>query len=167
MDAKSPRWHRVTPSTFPWEDEAIEFLRARIADADPNRARSNFEFISGETISEVDVFLRTREGAFLEIKSTAGRLTGDQQRWTGPEAQGGRTTMENSLLRANRKAKRIKSLLKHKWRASAPTNALPRPPFIQPLCSCLTPISRSTSRVPRWRGPLGEPGAGAHPAARR
>jgi hypothetical protein len=32
--------------------------------------------------------------------------------------------MENPLLGANRKAKRIKSLLKHKWRASAPTNAL-------------------------------------------
>ncbi|MDQ6798496.1 MAG: protein kinase, partial [Actinomycetota bacterium] len=134
MDAKSPRWHRVTPSTFPWEDEAIEFLRARIADADPNRAWSNFEFISGGTISEVDVFLLTRKGAFLiEIKSTPGRLTGDQQRWTFQKPDGGRTTMENPVLGANRKAKRIKSLLEHKWRACAPQNASPQPPFIQPL----------------------------------
>ena len=40
MDASSPRWHRVTPSTFWWEDEAIDFLRGRIADADPNRGWS-------------------------------------------------------------------------------------------------------------------------------
>ncbi|HUP68593.1 MAG TPA: BREX system serine/threonine kinase PglW [Acidimicrobiales bacterium] len=134
MDANSVRWHRVTPSTFPWEDEAIEFLRSRIADADPNRAWSNFEFIAGGVISEVDVFLLTRKGAYLvEIKSTPGRLVGDQQRWTFHKPGGGRTTMENPLLGANRKAKRIKSLLEHKWRAVAPANASPSPPFIQPV----------------------------------
>ncbi len=50
MDANSPRWRRVTPSTFPWEDEAIDYLRSGIADADPNRGWSNFEFISGGVI---------------------------------------------------------------------------------------------------------------------
>lgn len=134
MDANSPRWHRVTPSTFPWEDEAIEYLRSAIADADPNRAWSNFEFISGGVISEVDVFLLTRKGAFLiEIKSTPGRLVGDQQRWTFHRPDGGRTTMENPLLGANRKAKRIKSLLEHKWRKLAGPNASSKPPFIQPV----------------------------------
>lgn len=134
MDAKSARWHRVTPSTFPWEDEAIDFLRSNIADADPNRAWSNFEFIAGGQISEVDVFLLTRKGAYLiEIKSTPGRLLGDQQRWTFFKPGGGRTTMENPLLGANRKAKRIKSLLEHKWPKVAPANASPSPPFIQPL----------------------------------
>jgi serine/threonine protein kinase len=134
VDANSPRWHRVTPSTFPWEDEAIEFLRSEIADADPNRAWSNFEFISGGVISEVDVFLLTRKGAFLiEIKSTPGRLVGDQQRWTFHRPDGGRSTMENPLLGANRKAKRIKSLLEHKWRKVAGSNASPYPPFIQPV----------------------------------
>ena len=75
VDANSPRWHRVTPSTFPWEDEAIDFLRNGITDSDPNRGWSNFEFVSGGVISEVDVLLLTRKGAFLiEIKSTPGRL---------------------------------------------------------------------------------------------
>jgi serine/threonine protein kinase len=134
VDAKSSRWHRVTPSTFPWEDEAIDFLRGHIADADPNRGWSNFEFIAGGLISEVDVFLLTRKGAYLiEIKSTPGRLTGDQQRWTFFKPDGGRTTMENPLLGANRKARRIKSLLEHKWRSAAAANATPGPPFIQPL----------------------------------
>ena len=35
VDASSSRWHRVTPSTFPWEDEAIDFLRSGLTDADP------------------------------------------------------------------------------------------------------------------------------------
>lgn len=124
----------MTPSTFPWEDEAIDFLRSGIADVDPNRGWSNFEFISGGVISEVDVLVLTRKGAFLvEIKSTPGRLVGDQQRWTFHRPDGGRSTMENPLLGANRKAKRIKSLLEHRWRKVAGPNAGPRPPFIQPV----------------------------------
>lgn len=134
MDANSPRWHRVTPSTFWWEDEAIDFLRGRVADADPNRGWSNFEFISGGVISEVDALVLTRKGAYLiEIKSTPGRLTGDQQRWTFHKPDGGRTTMENPLLGANRKAKRLKSLLEHRWRTVHGPNTLSNPPFIQAL----------------------------------
>jgi serine/threonine protein kinase len=134
VDASSPRWHRVTSSTFPWEDEAIDFLRNGLADADPNRAWSNFEFISGGVISEVDVLLLTRKGAFLiEIKSTPGRLVGNQQRWTFHRPDGGRTTMENPLLATNRKAKRLKSLFEARWRAVAGENASTHPPFIQPL----------------------------------
>lgn len=134
MDANSPRWHRVTPSSFPWEDEAINFLQAGIVDVDPNRGWSNFEFISGGVISEVDVFLLTRKGAFLiEIKSTPGRLVGDQQWWTFHRPDGGQSTMENPLLGVNRKAKRIKSLLDFRWRNVASSNALARPPFIQPV----------------------------------
>jgi hypothetical protein len=128
VDASSPRWHRVTPSTFWWEDEAIDFLRGRIADADPNRGWSNFEFIAGGVISEVDAFVLTRKGAFLiEIKSTPGRLTGDQQRWTFHRPDGGRTTMENPLLGINRKAKRLKSLLEHRWRDVQGPNTLVQP----------------------------------------
>lgn len=133
MDARSPRWHRVTPSTFPWEDEAIEFLRERVPDSDPHRAWSNFEFISGGIISEVDVFLLTRKGAyFIEIKSHPGRLTGNQQTWTFARPDGGRSTMANPLLVTDRKAKRIKSLLEARWGKVAGNNAQ-RVPFIQPV----------------------------------
>jgi serine/threonine protein kinase len=134
VDANSPRWHRVTPSTFPWEDEAIDFLRLGINDADPNRAWSNFEFVSGGVISEVDVLLLTRKGAYLiEIKSTPGRLTGDQQRWVFHKPGGGRKVIENPLLGANRKAKRIKSLLEYRWSRAAGASGPNRPPFIQPV----------------------------------
>jgi serine/threonine protein kinase len=134
VDANSPRWHRVTPSTFPWEDEAIDFLRNGINDADPNRGWSNFEFVSGGVISEVDVFLLTRKGAFLvEIKSTPGRLVGDQQQWVFHKPAGGRSAMENPLLGANRKAKRLKSLLEYRWQQASGARGPARPPFIQPV----------------------------------
>ena len=55
--------------------------------------------------------------------------------------------MENPLLGANRKAKRIKSLLEHKWRSVAPANASPQPPFIQPLVFLSDPTSGWTSRA--------------------
>jgi serine/threonine protein kinase len=85
-------------------------------------------------ISEVDAFVLTRKGAYLiEIKSTPGRLTGDQQRWMFRRPDGGRTTMENPLLGINRKAKRIKSLLERRWSEVAGANASNRPPFIQPV----------------------------------
>ena len=122
----------MTPSTFPWEDEAIDFLRSGVADAEPNRGWSNFEFISGGVISEVDAFVLTRKGAFLvEIKSTPGRLVGNQQQWTFHRPDGGRSTMENPILGANRKAKRIKSLLEHRWRKVAGPNAGHRPPYVK------------------------------------
>jgi serine/threonine protein kinase len=134
VDASSPRWHRVTPSTFPWEDEAIDFLRNGISDSDPNRGWSNFEFVAGGVISEVDVFLLTRKGAFLvEIKSTQGRLTGDQQQWVFHKPDGGRRPIENPLLGANRKAKRLKSLLEYRWSKAAGERGPARPPFIQPI----------------------------------
>jgi serine/threonine protein kinase len=134
VDANSPRWHRVTPSTFPWEDEAIDFLRDGINDADPNRGWSNFEFVSGGVISEVDVFLLTRKGAFLvEIKSTPGRLVGDQQQWVFHKPTSGRSAMENPLLGANRKAKRLKSLLEYRWQQASGARGPARPPFIQPV----------------------------------
>lgn len=39
LEADSARWHRATPSTSPWEDEAIDFLRSSIADVDSKRRK--------------------------------------------------------------------------------------------------------------------------------
>lgn len=66
MDAKSPRWHRVTPSAFQWEAEAIEFLRSRVAYPTPDRAWSNFEFNSGGTIVQVNVLPPAHKAPLIE-----------------------------------------------------------------------------------------------------
>ena len=48
MDAKSPRWQAITDSEFPWERDALAFVRERLPDHDPYRAWSNFEFIADD-----------------------------------------------------------------------------------------------------------------------
>ena len=55
MDATSPRWQAVTDSAFPWERDALAFVRDRLPDHEPYRAWANFEFIADDgSINEVD-----------------------------------------------------------------------------------------------------------------
>ena len=109
-----PLWTEATPSQYPWEREALAFIRARLPDHEPYRAWSNFEFIAGDgSVNEVDLVVLTKKGFFLvEIKSRPGRVDGDASTWTWNQ-DGRRTTVDNPLLLANRKAKKLKSLLEH------------------------------------------------------
>ena len=63
MSLNSGRWIEVTPSQFPWEQEALGFIRERLPDHDPYRAWSNFEFIAEDgSINEVDAPRSDPEG---------------------------------------------------------------------------------------------------------
>ena len=113
MDATSPHWQAITDSEFPWERDALAFVRDRLPEHDPYRAWSNFEFIADDgSINEVDLLVLTPKGFYLvEIKSRPGIVEGDQGTWTWRDA-GGRHTVDNPLLLANRKAKKLISLLR-------------------------------------------------------
>ena len=51
-----PRWQAITDSEFPWERDALAFVRDRLPDHDPYRAWANFEFIADDgSINEVDL----------------------------------------------------------------------------------------------------------------
>ena len=84
MEATSPRWQAITDSEFPWEREALAFVRDRLSDHDPYRAWANFEFIADDgSINEVDLLVLTTKGFYLvEIKSRPGTVEGDQGTWT-------------------------------------------------------------------------------------
>jgi serine/threonine protein kinase len=106
-------WREITPSTFAWEREALEYLRGQFPRHAPYAAWANFEFFDGaDRLYEVDLLLCTPKGLFLvEIKSWPGRIEGDDHtlRWTNPE---GRTVSRDHPLRlANAKARSLKSLL--------------------------------------------------------
>lgn len=107
------RWKAITESQFSWEREALEYLREHLPDHDPWRAWSNFEFLAEDgSVNEVDVLVLSPRGLFLvEIKSRPGVLSGDSAAWTWMDA-GYRFTDDNPLFLANRKAKRLASLLK-------------------------------------------------------
>lgn len=110
---KLPRWAAVSQSSFPWEREALDWVREHLPDRDPWRAWSNFEFIDDEgRVNEVDLLVLTPAGLVLvEVKSRPGTVAGDAHSWTW--ATDGRAyTADNPLPLANRKAKRLASLLR-------------------------------------------------------
>lgn len=110
--SNSGRWHAVQASSFPHEQEALEVLRAGLPDLPPFRAWSNFEFIAQDgSINEVDALVISTDRVYLvEIKSWRGLIAGNQHTWV-IRNQGGERVEENPLLLANRKAKKLKSLL--------------------------------------------------------
>jgi hypothetical protein len=120
----------VTESRYPWERDALDFVRERWPDHDPYRAWANFEFIALDgSINEVDLLLLTPMGLFLvEVKSRPGRVFGDPGTWTW-ETDGRLITAANPLLSANLKAKKLKPLLLRQ-KAVRTKDAFP---FIEPL----------------------------------
>ena len=126
----SSNWTTVTESKFPWEREALEFVRAGFPSHEPYRAWSNFEFIALDgSINEVDLLVFTPHGFFLvEIKSQPGRLRGDAGTWTW-EHDGRYATLDNPLPATNLKAKKLKKLLESQKICKSKGHL----PFIEPL----------------------------------
>ena len=124
-------WKQVTPSDFAWEREALEFLRAELPDHEPYRAWANFEFIAQDgSINEVDLLALTPKGLFLvEIKSHPGEISGDAGTWIQTHKEH-RKVFDNPRLLADRKAKKLASLLKSQ---RAALKAKERIPFISTL----------------------------------
>jgi hypothetical protein len=53
-DASHPNWSAITASAFPWEKEALDYIRAQFPGHEPYRAWSNFEFIADDgSLNEV------------------------------------------------------------------------------------------------------------------
>ncbi|MEO6319165.1 MAG: NERD domain-containing protein [Polaromonas sp.] len=124
------RWHVIAESNFPWERDALEWLRSQLPDREPWSVWTNFEFIDDQgKVNEVDTLVLSPAGLFLvEIKSRPGVVDGDAHTWTW-RADGREYTYDNPLLLADRKSKRLASLLR---RQSAIVKAKIRLPFIQP-----------------------------------
>ncbi len=130
MSMGGKRWHVIAESNFPWEREALEWLRSQLPDRDPWNVWTNFEFIDDEgKISLVDALVLSPAGLFLvEIKSRPGTVDGDAHTWTWT-TDGRETTCDNPLILANRKSKRLASLLR---RQPAIFKAKIRLPFVEP-----------------------------------
>ena len=158
------RWHVIAESNFAWEREALEWLRSQLPDREPWHVWTNFEFIDDEgKVSEVDALVLSPAGLFLvEIKSRPGVLTGDVHSWTWT-TDGRSSTVDNPLILANRKAKRLASLLK---RQPAIAKAKIRLPFVEPAIflsstslSCKLEGLAKTATFQRGRpGTLDDPG---------
>jgi len=133
MMMTTDRWKEITPSQFPWELEALEYIRKALPDHEPYRAWSNFEFTAFDgSINEVDLLVVTPGGFFLvEIKSRPGHLTGDPGTWVWKQDDGKLITEDTPLFLANRKAKKLASLFK----SQKSFNKI-RCPFLDTLIFC-------------------------------
>ena len=123
-------WTSFADSPFPWERDALDFVRARLPTHEPYRAWSLFEFIALDgTVNEVDLLVFAPFGFFLiEIKSRPGRVTGDAGTWT-IETDGRRISTDNPLKLANLKAKKLRALLSQQPAVKRGSKV----PFIEPL----------------------------------
>jgi serine/threonine protein kinase len=158
------RWHVIAQSNFAWEREALEWLRAHLPDRDAWHAWTNFEFIDDEgKVNEVDALVLSPAGLFLvEIKSRPGVLRGDAHSWTWT-TDGRSFTYDNPLILANRKAKRLASLLR---RQPAIVRAKVRLPFVEPaiflsstsLACKLEGLARTATYQHGRPGSLDDPG---------
>ena len=124
---KSTRWFEITPSQFAWEREALDYIKARLPDGEPFRAWSNFEFIADDgSVNEVDLLVVSIHKVYLvEIKSWSGVISGDPSTWRR-KIDGNEFLVDNPLLLANRKAKKLIGLLK-----SQKALAKHRRPFVE------------------------------------
>lgn len=113
MVTAGSRWHVVHPSAHAHEQEALDLLRAQLPETPPFRAWSNFEFIAEDgSINEIDALVVSSDRIYLvEIKHWAGRISGNQNSWQIRSPSGRERYEENPLLLANRKARKLKSLL--------------------------------------------------------
>jgi serine/threonine protein kinase len=135
MGMSPDRWKVISPSEFPWEQEAFDFLRTRLPDLDPYAAWQNFSFLGENgSIYEIDALVLTPLGLFLvEVKSSPGVLSGDSGNWTWKH-DGRLRTVDNPVFLADRKAKLLAGVLRRQ-RAFKEL----RCPFIEPLVFCSAP----------------------------
>lgn len=129
----------IAESSFPWERDALEFVRVQFPPHEPYRAWCNFEFIADDgSVNEIDLLVFTPQGFFLiEIKSRPGRLRGDAGTWTW-ETDGKLTTVDNPYQLANSKAKKLRSLLQRQKACKGKGQV----PFIEAIVFCSAPDLR-------------------------
>ena len=112
----SPRWEQINPSGYLHEQEGLRELASYLPDADPYHVWANIEFVASDgSINEVDALVLTPSGLHLvELKHWQGELRGDGGQWVRrPTTKSRLTPEDNPAILANRKAKRLASLIGH------------------------------------------------------
>jgi Nuclease-related domain len=104
----------------------LRHIKALLPDADPYFAWANVEFVAPDgSVNEVDLLVLTPSGLhLLELKHWQGEISGDGTEWV-VRSNGRTRRTENPLILANRKAKRLASLLKHYGQQSGKRTKIP------------------------------------------
>ncbi|MFI6824075.1 BREX system serine/threonine kinase PglW [Micromonospora sp. NPDC050187] len=113
MREDSPRWEQINPSAFQYEQEGLRELASYLPDAEPYHVWANVEFVGTDgSINEVDALVLTRSGLYVvELKHWQGVIAGDGQQWRRKLPSGRLRVEDSPLILANRKAKRLRSVI--------------------------------------------------------
>jgi hypothetical protein len=113
--AGSPRWREINASAWEHERAGLGQIRDLLPDAEPYQAWANVEFLGTDgSVNEVDLLVLTPSGLYLlELKHWQGEISGAGIQWERRMPNGKTRVVDNPLLLANRKAKRLASLLGH------------------------------------------------------
>jgi serine/threonine protein kinase len=126
MSGESPRWQGPR-SDYPWEEDALQYLKDQMPLAEPYRAWQTFTFTArGGHVREVDLLIATPGGLFLvEIKSHPGRAANNGSAWLFRDSTKLRT-IENPLHLTDLKAKELKGQLDRAARELKVREPIPR-----------------------------------------
>ena len=113
MREDSHRWEQINPSEFAHEQDGLRILASYLPDVDPFHVWANVEFVGADgSVNEIDALVLTRCGLYVvELKHWQGQIAGDGTHWTRRMPNGRLTPEDNPFRLANRKAKRLKSLI--------------------------------------------------------
>lgn len=115
MREDSPRWEQINASSYPWEQDGLRELAAYLPDTDPYHVWANVEFVGADgSINEVDALVLTPSGLYvLELKHWQGEIRGDGSQWVRRAPNSRLIPEDNPYILANRKAKRLASLIRY------------------------------------------------------
>ncbi|WP_422773834.1 BREX system serine/threonine kinase PglW [Plantactinospora sp. WMMC1484] len=115
MRQDSPRWEQINSSPHLHEQEGLRDLASYLPDMDPYHVWANVEFVGSDgSINEVDALVLTASGLFvLELKHWQGELRGDGGQWVRRAPNSRLIPEDNPYILANRKAKRLASLIRY------------------------------------------------------
>ncbi|MEV6811364.1 BREX system serine/threonine kinase PglW [Micromonospora sp. NPDC051296] len=115
MREDSPRWEQINASSYPWEQDGLRELAGYLPDADPYHVWANVEFVGADgSINEVDALVLTPSGLYvLELKHWQGEIRGDGSQWVRRAPNSRLIPEDNPYILANRKAKRLASLIRY------------------------------------------------------
>ncbi|MFG1952710.1 BREX system serine/threonine kinase PglW [Micromonospora sp. NPDC048830] len=115
MREDSPRWEQINASAYTHEQDGLRELGGYLPDADPYHVWANVEFVGADgSINEVDALVLTRSGLYvLELKHWQGEIRGDGTQWVRRAPNSRLIPEDNPYILANRKAKRLASLIRY------------------------------------------------------
>ncbi|MEV4638090.1 BREX system serine/threonine kinase PglW [Actinoplanes sp. NPDC049548] len=115
MRLDSPRWEEINPSGYQWEKDGLRELASYLPDQDPFHVWANVEFVATDgSLNEIDALVLTRSALYIvELKHWEGEIEGGGTQWVRRMPGRRLEPWDNPLILANRKAKRLASLLKY------------------------------------------------------